>query len=322
MTQNSDISIAVVIPCYRVTAHIEGVITAIGPEVDHIFCVDDHCPNESGKFIDRTIHDDRVSIIYHEQNQGVGGATISGYKAAIENGADIVVKLDGDGQMDPSLIGGFVGPIIDGNADYTKGNRFFRTEDLRGMPCLRLIGNALLSFVSKFSTGYWNLFDPANGFTAIHRYALENLPLEKISHDFFFESDMLFRLNTLGAVTIDIPLPAQYGDEVSNLKIPKIMLPFLTKHVVNFLKRVAYNYYVRDFNIASLLLPLGILLFVFGVVFGIDKWMESSASGVPATAGTVMIAAISTFAGLQFLLGVLNFDIRNTPTLPLQKRQT
>ena len=314
------ILIAVVIPCYRVVDHIRDVIQRIGPEVHRIYCVDDQCPDGSGEFIRNTIGDRRVTVIFHAANQGVGGATVTGYKAALADGVEVVVKIDGDGQMDAGLIGSFVGPILEGNADYTKGNRFFRLEDVRMMPRFRLLGNAALSFFSKFSTGYWNIFDPTNGYTAIHSQALKNLPLDEISRDYFFESDMLFRLNTLGAVVIDIPMAARYGKEVSSLRIRNVAFIFFMKHSTNFVKRIFYNYYLRDFNVASIELLLGMTLLTFGVGFGLNRWMESAVSGVPATAGTVMLAAFPALAGLQLLLGFLNFDIQNVPSFPLQKR--
>jgi len=319
MTDTSNIKVAVVIPCYRVLQQIEDVVRAIPPEVDQIFCVDDCCPDKSGAFIEKTITDTRVTILYHERNQGVGGATITGYEAALEQGADVVVKLDGDGQMDPREINALIGPILDGDADYAKGNRFFRPEDLIGMPRLRLFGNAVLSFFTKFSTGYWSSFDPTNGYTAIHRHALANISLDKVSRDYFFESDMLFRLRTIGAVIADVPLMARYGDEKSNLKITKVVFPFLAKHTINLGKRIIYNYYIRDFNIASIQLPLAIIFLCFGIIFGFKSWLHGADTGIPATAGTVMIAALPIFAGIQLLLGFLSFDMRNTPTLPLQK---
>jgi dolichol-phosphate mannosyltransferase len=312
--------IAVVIPCYRVSRQIKDVIDGIGPEVEQIYCVDDKCPDRSGDHIRNIVNDTRVRVLYHEANQGVGGAMVTGYIAALEGGADIVVKLDGDGQMDPALIESLVRPIQLGYADYTKGNRFFRLEDVRAMPRIRLIGNATLSFLSKISTGYWNLFDPTNGFVAIHRLSLKNVPLQKISRGYFFESDLLFRLNTIGAVVLDIPMSAHYGDEKSNLHIGKVIIPFLSGHFKNLAKRILYNYYLRDFNVASIELLVGIFLVVLGTVFGLSHWIESASTGIPATAGTVMLSAIPMLVGFQLLLGFLNYDIHGVPTFPLQKR--
>ena len=229
--------IAVVIPCYKVSAHILGVIQKIGSEVDTIFVVDDCCPEKSGALVESDCADPRVRVIFHPINQGVGGAVMSGYRAATAGGADVIVKVDGDGQMDPGLISAFIAPIIAGEADYTKGNRFFNLEEIQAMPKNRLFGNAVLSFMTKLSSGYWDLFDPANGYTAIHVDVARHLPFGKISSRYFFETDMLFRLNTLRAVVVDIPMDAKYGDEVSNLKISHVVGEFLIKHVRNFSRR-------------------------------------------------------------------------------------
>ena len=184
-------------------------------------------PKRQRRFHHENCTDARVIVLRNPQNLGVGGAVLTGYRAAIEAGADVIIKIDGDGQMDPGLIPTFIAPIIAGEADYTKGNRFFDLEEIRAMPRVRLIGNAALSFMTKLSSGYWNLFDPTNGYTAIHAHVARHLPFEKISSGYFFETDMLFRLNTLRAVVIDVPMDAKYGDEVSNLKISKTAGKFL-----------------------------------------------------------------------------------------------
>lgn len=169
--------IAVVIPCYRVRQHILGVIAHVPPMVERIYCVDDACPEESGKHIAAECRDPRVRVIFHDVNKGVGGAVKTGYLAARTDGCAIAIKIDGDGQMDPRLVPSFVRPIELGLADYTKGNRFFRMGDTRAMPGVRLFGNAIMSFFSKLSTGYWNVFDPANGYTAIHLSVLDLVPI-------------------------------------------------------------------------------------------------------------------------------------------------
>lgn len=160
---NTTPTIAVVIPSYKVRHCILAVIGQIGPEVGRIYVVDDCCPDGSGSFVETHCKDERVTVIRHAENQGVGGAVMAGYKASIADGVDIIVKVDGDGQMDPRLIPDLVAPIVAGEADYTKGNRFFNLEEIRAMPKLRLFGNAALSFMTKLSSGYWDLFDPTNG---------------------------------------------------------------------------------------------------------------------------------------------------------------
>jgi dolichol-phosphate mannosyltransferase len=313
------VKIAVVIPSYKVTKHILDVIAAIGEEVHRIYIVDDCCPDRSGEFVEQHCSDSRVVVLRNETNQGVGGAMMAGYKAAIEDGMDIIVKIDGDGQMDPALLQAFVSPIVSGEADYSKGNRFFDLESVRTMPKRRLFGNAALSFMTKLSSGYWNLFDPTNGYTAIHASVAKYLPFEKISNRYFFETDMLFRLNTLGAVVVDVPMVAKYADEVSNLKITKIMGEFLVKHVRNFFKRLGYNYYLRGMSLASIELPLGVLLVLCGAFFGAGHWIESAQTGVSTAAGTVMISAVPIILGVQFILSFIGYDIASVPTRPFHR---
>lgn len=305
--------IAVVIPSYRVRRHILSVLDRIGPQVAHIFVIDDACPEGSGAHVLEHCQDPRVVVLVHQQNQGVGGAVITGYQCAVATGADVVVKLDGDGQMDPDLISQFVTPILEGRADYVKGNRFFNIEDVRAMPLARLIGNAALSFMTKLSSGYWNIFDPTNGYTAISCAVLRHLPLRKIARRYFFESDMLFRLGTIQAQVLDLPMTAIYADEQSGLRIAKIFLQFFYGNITNFFKRVFYSYFLRGFSIASLELLTGLSFVLFGAVVGIDGWTMSILTGQTASTGTVMLASLPIILGTQLLLSFLAFDIAATP---------
>jgi len=309
--------VAVVIPSYKVKDQIIRVISGIGPEVDIIYVVDDHCPDHTGDFVRSNCTDSRVKIIVHSKNQGVGGAVITGYRQALEDKAEIIVKLDGDGQMDPALIPRLIEPIKSGQSDYVKGNRFYDISFLRKMPFMRKLGNSGVSFMNKAASGYWNIMDPSNGFTAIHRNALLNLPLERIDRRFFFESDMLFRLNTIRAVVSEMPMRAYYGDEKSNLKIHRVALQFPFKYFNRLCKRVFYNYYLRDFNIGSLELIVAFVFMTFGIIFGAYKWSESIITSHPATAGTVILAGLPVILGFQSLIAFLHFDVANLPQKPL-----
>ncbi|SDP57059.1 Glycosyltransferase, GT2 family [Ralstonia sp. 25mfcol4.1] len=313
-------AIAVVIPSYRVRTHILGLLARIGPECSRIYVVDDCCPDGSGDYVTASNQDPRVVVLKNEVNLGVGGAVMRGYQQAIADGMDIMVKLDGDGQMDPALIPDFVSPIMSGEADYTKGNRFFDLEEIAAMPKVRLFGNAILSFMTKVSSGYWDLFDPTNGYTAIHRDVAQRLPFAKISRRYFFETDMLFRLNTLRAVVVDVPMDAKYGDEVSGLHIRKIVGEFLFKHARNFVKRIFYNYYLRDMSLASIELPLGIAMMLSGMLYGGIHWVGSIQRGTATPAGTVMLAAVLLLIGLQFTLAFIAYDIASVPHRAIQKR--
>ncbi|WP_254050953.1 glycosyltransferase family 2 protein [Zoogloea sp. LCSB751] len=314
------VRVAVVIPSYKVKRHILDVIGRIGPECSRIYVVDDCCPDGSGEFVRQNCGDPRVVVLQNEVNQGVGGAVMHGYQVAIRDGMDIFVKIDGDGQMDPALIPDFIEPIVAGEADYTKGNRFFDLEEIHAMPKVRLFGNAALSFITKLSSGYWDLFDPTNGYTAIHRDVARHLPFGKISRRYFFETDLLFRLNTLRAVVVDVPMDAHYGDEVSNLKISKVAGEFLLKNIRNFGKRIFYNYYLRDMSVGSIELPLGVLMMLAGGIFGAYHWIQSASRGLTTPAGTVMLAAIPLLMGLQFILAFVAGDMASVPRRVLHRR--
>lgn len=315
--------IAVVIPCYKVTKHIASVIDSIPDLVDSIVCVDDCCPVKSGEFIKKNVKNDKVTVIFNEQNKGVGGAVMHGYQYILDNDiADIVVKIDGDGQMDPKLISKFIDPIVFGRADYTKGNRFFNPEDVMVMPKVRLIGNIGLSFLSKFSSGYWNIFDPTNGYVAISSYALSLLPLSKIHNRFFFESDLLFRLHLVRAKVEDIPMKACYADEVSNLNVFHSLATFGFLHLRNLFKRIIYDYYLRELSIGSLALPSGFLLFIFGLIFGLVSWISNYGNPNPTPTGTVMLSVLPIILGFQLLLTFIWCDMSNTPIETITMKET
>jgi glycosyltransferase involved in cell wall biosynthesis len=313
-------SIAVVIPSFRVTEHILDVLSNIGPEVERIYVIDDACPDKSGEFVEKHSKDKRVQVLFHEINQGVGGAVVTGYKAALADNIDVVVKVDGDGQMDPGLILTIAKPVLEGNADYSKGNRFDSLENLFSMPKTRIFGNAVLSLWSKLSSGYWNITDPTNGFTAIHRKALEAIQLDKLRKTYFFESDLLFRLSIVNAVVMDVPMVSVYGNEKSNLKIRKVIFEFPWRHTVNLHKRLFYKYYLREWSVASFELPVGIGLTIFGAWFGLARYFEASGAGQATTAGQVTLSALALILGVQLLLSFLAYDVQSEPRVPRQKR--
>jgi glycosyltransferase involved in cell wall biosynthesis len=309
--------VCVVMPCYRVGASVLNVIRAIGEEVTHIYVIDDACPAKTGDEVEAACKDKRVKVLRHERNQGVGGAVITGYKQAIEDTCDIVVKIDGDGQMAPGLIPRFIRPIAEGQADYTKGNRFFFLGSSATMPAVRLFGNVALSFMSKASSGYWSVFDPTNGYTAIHAKVLAHLPLDKIAKDYFFETDMLFRLGTMRAVVHDIPMDSTYDDEKSNLSVSSVVLSFLSGNLLNLVKRLFYNYLLRDFQLPSIAILLGLPLVIFGTLFGALHWAIGSLQGVLASPGTVMLASLPILIGTHLLIMGISHDVQNQPDRPI-----
>lgn len=305
--------IAVIIPAFKVTAQIVQLINSIGPEVAKIYVVDDCCPDGSGAFVEREVEDPRVKCLYNKVNLGVGGAVIEGLKAARRDGMHIGVKLDGDGQMDPAMIPRFVQPIVERRADYTKGNRFYSPESVATMPTGRLIGNAVLSFVSKFSTGYWKSFDPTNGYIALNLRLIDVIATDKINQRYFFETDLLFRCNLVRARVLDVPMTALYADEKSNLKFEREVFRFMAGHLRNFFKRIVYSYFLRDFSVASVELLVGLMSVTFGIVYGVGHLGGESAD----SAGTVMMAALPVLIGTYLLLNFLNYDVQMTPSEPI-----
>jgi len=313
-------NIAVIIPCYKVNKSLRNLLNNIGDEVSYIYCVDDACPDESYKIAEECSRiDKRISVIRHAHNHGVGAAMKTGYMEALKSDANVLVKMDGDGQMDPYKIPKLVKPITDGDADYVKGNRFFNLEGLSAMPYMRLFGNIVLSFLSKISTGYWHLFDPTNGFTAIHRSVLLMIPLEKLNEKYFFETDLLFRLNIIRAVVNEVPITAIYEDEVSNLNIFNVILTFPFLHFQIFIKRIIYNYYLRNFSVASLNLAIGLVLIIFGSFYGISKLVNNLESYEPTPAGIVMMSALPIIIGFQLILNFISYDIEHITTIPIHK---
>ncbi|MEQ9576041.1 MAG: glycosyltransferase family 2 protein, partial [Rhodospirillales bacterium] len=243
-----DHKIAVVIPAYRAAAQVATVIQGVPDWIGHIYVIDDACPEHSGDAA-KAAGDGRVMVLRRQQNGGVGAAVKTGYRQALADGFDVVVKMDADDQMDPAYLKALLKPILAGRADYTKGNRFRDLKALRQMPRVRLFGNSVLTFLVKAASGYWQMMDPTNGYTAINRDALERLELDRVSDGYFFESDMLIRLNIAGAVAEDVAIPARYGDEQSSLHIPSIMPVFVYRLIRGMGKRILFKYFLYDFSL-------------------------------------------------------------------------
>jgi glycosyltransferase involved in cell wall biosynthesis len=321
--------VAVILPCYRVGGAVSGVVRRIPESVERIYVVDDGCPEESGRRVTDEVADPRVRVLRNERNLGVGGAVKRGYAQALEDGADIVVKIDGDGQMDPEFLPQLIRPIVEGRADYAKGNRFalasriprraHRAGTERAMPPVRRVGNNILSFLHKAVTGYWNILDPTNGYTAVHRTALAAVDLDAVADGYFFETDMLFQLNLAEAVVADVPLPATYGDEKSSLRVRNVLFRFPSLFMSRLARRIWVKYFLHDFNVASLELALGLPLLLWGLGFGGYRWVLG-ALGAPNTAGTVMLAALPFSLGFQLLLSAVSYDIVHVPRVPLSRR--
>lgn len=311
-------TIVAVIPCYRVEAKIAHVLSGVPEYVKHILVVDDASPDETAAIVARAAKQDRrVMLLRHAKNQGVGGAMLTGFRQALELGADVVVKIDGDDQMDLAYLPRLLVPILQLQADYTKGNRFRDFQALQKMPVIRRIGNMGLGFLTKAATGYWNLFDPTNGFLAIHGKVLAQLPLDRIDKTYFFETSMLAQLYLIGAVVKDIPMPARYGTEVSNLSIHWSLIEFSAKLLKTLIQRLVVKNLIYDFSMVSIYLLAGFPLLLFGLTFGITKWAEYSKRQLSAPTGTVMLPTLAVMIGIQFIIAAIEVDLRAVPSEPL-----
>ena len=304
-----DLKVAVVIPCFRVKNQLPNVIDAVPSWVDLICLIDDACPESSVEHALSQTTDSRVVPIYLQKNGGVGKAVKAGYTYCLDCDIDLIARVDGDGQMDLSFLSSLLDPIASNKADYSKGNRFFNVEDISKMPKRRILGNLGLSFMSKFSTGYWDVFDPNNGFNAITKEALRKLPFEKIDNRYFFESDLLFRLGLNRAKITDVPMPSIYENETSNLSITKSLFEFSYKHTRNYWKRIFYTYFLRDFNFGSLQFLGGFCLMTFGTWVALTSWIHGMRSGIQTQVGTQILVAMTILSGIQFTLGFFSYDI-------------
>jgi dolichol-phosphate mannosyltransferase len=311
--------IAVVIPAYKVAPHIETVINGIPGFVSTIVVVDDASPDDTATTA-RAIADPRLHVISRDNNGGVGAAVKTGYEAALRLGADVIVKMDGDNQMDPAYLLDLIQPIVDGQADYAKGNRFVHARQLARMPARRRIGNMGLSFFTKAYSGYWEVFDPTNGYTAVNAAALDALDWEGVDNRYFFETSMLFELSLARAVVQDVYIPARYGDERSSLSERRALLEFPVRLLRGMVRRIWIQYFVREFSPVALFGVSGFVLVAFGLTWGISHWVQSAATHVEATTGTVMIAVLPLILGVQLVLQALVLDIQSTPRWPLSRR--
>jgi glycosyltransferase involved in cell wall biosynthesis len=314
-------SIAAVIPAYRVERDIQNVIFGLPPAVRHIIVVDDDSSDSTVDCVAAAAKKDRrVILIRHRQNEGVGGAVVTGFRKALELGAQIVLKLDGDDQMDPAHIPALLAPLVAGKADYAKGNRFRDFQSLRRMPLIRRLGNMALSFMSKIATGYWNIFDPTNGFFAIRAEVLAKLPFDRLDKRYFFETSMLANLYLLEAFVVDVPIPARYGGEISSLSIRRVLFEFPFKLLVTFFRRIMLKHYFYDFSMMSVYLLVGIPLLLFGLIFGSIKWIDYAGRNVAAPTGTVMLPTLSVLLGIQLLLSAIEIDMNSVPRQPLTEK--
>ncbi|HZZ91645.1 MAG TPA: glycosyltransferase family 2 protein [Usitatibacter sp.] len=301
--------LAVVIPCFRARDHVLATLAQVGPEVAAIYVVDDACPENTGEHVRANCADARVRVLRFDRPMGRGAAIVRGYREALGEEMDILVKIEPDGRMDPARIASIVRPLLDGIADYAKGNRFFAVEDAAAIPRRTLWRNAATSLAHRMATGYWELSDPANGFTALHATVAKALPLERLVRGDAFELDLLSHLALLRAVVVDVPMPARM-DPARVPRAPRFPV------VSRALRRVAYAYFLRDINPATFFLGGGASLVALGAGAGL-WWWRHAASGLPLTVAGALLIALPVLAGVQLLVAAAQYEIANVPRRPL-----
>lgn len=300
--------IAIVVPAHNEERLIGTVIKTAPELVDQIIVVDD-ASSDSTSEAALAMADPRLDLIRQEQNTGVGGAIMRGHRRALDLGADIAVVMAGDAQMDPDYLPALLDPIVNGEAQFTKANRFYGIGSFDGMPRHRVFGNVVLSFLTKAASGYWGLFDPQNGYTAIHRSALERLPLDRISQRYDFENDLLIHLNILRVPARDVPVPAVYGEEVSGMRLTRVAPRLLATLYRGFWRRVMWKYVLQSFSPVALLLFAGIASLLFGAAVSVFVLVNTLGPAM-ASPGTVLLAVAPLMAGLHLLITAMFLDIQ------------
>lgn len=307
-----DLTVAAVVPAYKEENHIAQVIETMPAFVDHIIIIDDTSPDLTYERATAAA-DARTVVIRHEKNKGVGGAIITGHRRALELGADVAVVMAGDGQMDPNYLPQLLDPIADHDYGFAKANRFYSATSFEGMPAYRVFGNIVLTFLTKVSSGYWNLVDPQNGYTAITRSSLERIPLGKVAERYEFENDLLIWLNIANVRAIDVSIPAVYGNEVSTIKLHSVVPRLLGTLTGGFWRRFWRKYVLWSFSPVALLMLMGIPIFLIGFITGIVATVISLTHPDSVSTGTWLLAVAPTLVGIQFLLQAFVLDIEATP---------
>jgi glycosyltransferase involved in cell wall biosynthesis len=294
-----------------VSRYIEGVVKGLPALVDEIIVVDDASTDDTREVV-LSLKESRLTVASHTANQGVGGAMVTGFKLALNRSCDVIVKVDGDGQMNPEYLPALLDAVTLEGYSYAKGNRFLDSKELARMPKVRLIGNFLMTFLTKLASGYWHIFDPQNGFVAVDATALRKLQLDRLARRYFFENDMLIHLNISRARVKDVAIPAQYGNEDSSLRLGRVVATFPIHLIKGFWYRIYQRHILRDFSAIAVFWIIGAALLSWGFMFGAAMWVKSIWTGHVASTGTVMLSALPLILGFQLILQAIAIEIQDS----------
>lgn len=303
--------IGVVVPAYNEEKLIGRTIDTIPDFVDRVIVVDDGSYDATVERIQERVaqQPERVILIQHEVNQGVGSTIITGHRRALEEGVDVVAVMAGDAQMDPRELPQVLDPVVEGQIDYAKGNRFASGEAWLRMPKARYFANAGLSMFMKIASGYWHVADPQCGYTAISRHALEMLNLDQIAKGYQFENSMLIHLNVHNLRVVDVPVMPVYGiGEQSGINHLWALAAFSVYLVSVFFWRLKEKYIIRDFHPLVFFYSFGLLFFLVGLLLGLYLVAYRLLQG-PVQATSALFATSLFMSGLQFLMFAMWFDM-------------
>jgi glycosyltransferase involved in cell wall biosynthesis len=312
-------TLGVVVPAYNEEDHVGEVIDTVPDCVDRTYVVDDCSTDDTWSVIQDRVSEREpphspavtdggatagsVVAIRHDRNRGVGGAIKTGYRAAIDDGADVVVVMGGDGQMDPDLLPSIVAPVAAGEADYAKGNRLHSSSDRSSMPTFRQVGNVLLSTLTRLASGYWRIGDPQNGYTAASTDALERSGVEDMYEFYGYCNDLLVKLNVAGCRVADVPMPAEYGDETSHID--------LTSYVPRVSWMLGRNFFWRLRRYAAEVGPAIPAGYLGAIALGIVSLLSLATALLGGNSGLLVLSTLALAAGALVFVGAALLDRRH-----------
>jgi glycosyltransferase involved in cell wall biosynthesis len=306
--------VAVVVPAYDEERLIGETLAGIPEFVDRVFVVDDASRDGTAERA-RAANDERVEVITHDRNSGVGAAILTGYRRALQEGIDVTCVMAGDNQMDPSDLAAIAAPVARGEADYAKANRLFTGRAWELIPRTRYLGNAVLSLLTKIASGYWHVADSQSGYTAIGRGTLELLDVDRVYPRYGFPNDMLVHLNVLNARVRDVPSRPVYGvGERSGIRLRRVVPSISWLLLKAFFWRMREKYVIRDFHPLVFFYVFGLLFSLLGVVLGVTVTVLRIL-GNELTAATVVLVALLLISGLLFTLFAMLFDMESNREL-------
>ncbi len=308
--------IAAVVPAYNEETQVEGVIRTMPEYVDTIVVVDDCSQDRTVEVVARMqAESDRVLLLRHLENQGVGGAIATGYKWSRDHDVDVAVVMAGDGQMAPEDLTAILDPVVRDEVDYSKGNRLYSGEAFRVIPKHRYFGNSALSLLTKIVSGYWHVADSQTGYTAINRKALQTIDWDKMYKRFGQPNDLLVTLNIEDFRVRDVRIQPVYNvGEQSGIKVRNVVFTITWLLVRRFWGRLFEKYVIRDFHPLVFFYLLGFLLLAMNLALvarGVILW---SAHGFAPE--MTVLAWMFTFAtGFQSLFFAMWFDMERNKDL-------